>query len=207
MAQFLEIHTQDPQPRLISQAVAQIRQGAVVVYPTDSGYALGCGLDEKSAVDRIRQIRRLDKKHMFTLICRDLSEISTYAQVNNMAYRQLRSHTPGHYTFILRATREVPRRLQDDKRKTVGIRVPENRVAQALLDALGEPLLSCSLILPDDESPLLDAEEILDRVGSQVDLVINGGFCGDDPTTVVDLQGDSPIVLREGKGNCDAFAE
>ncbi len=206
MSQFFQIHPDNPQPRLIDKAVEIIRQGGVIVYPTDSGYALGCHLGDKTAQERIRRIRQVDDKHNFTLVCRDLSELATYAKVDNTAYRLIKSLTPGPYTFILVATREVPRRLQNPKRKTIGLRVPDNRIAQALLETLGEPLMSSTLILPGDDMPLTDPYDIRDTLEHSLDLVIDGGYCGFEPTTVVDLTGDAPVVLREGLGDVSVFA-
>jgi len=206
MSQFFQIHPDNPQPRLIDKAVEIIRRGGVIVYPTDSGYALGCHLGDKTAQERIRRIRQVDDKHNFTLVCRDLSELATYAKVDNSAYRLVKSLTPGPYTFILVATREVPRRLQNPKRKTIGLRVPDNRVAQTLLETLGEPLMSSTLILPGDDMPLTDPYDIRDTLEHSLDLVIDGGYCGFEPTTVVDLTGDAPVVLREGLGDVSVFA-
>ncbi len=206
MSQFFQIHPDNPQPRLIDQAVEIIRKGGVIAYPTDSGYALGCHLGDKHAQERIRRIREVDDKHNFTLVCRDLSELATYAKVDNTAYRLIKSLTPGPYTFILAATREVPRRLQNPKRKTIGLRVPDNRIAQALLETLGEPLMSSTLILPGDDLPLTDPYDIRDTLEHSLDLVIDGGYCGFEPTTVVDLTGDAPVVLREGLGDVSVFA-
>jgi len=205
MAQFFTIHPDNPNLRLIRQAAAMLRDGAVVVYPTDSGYALGCHLDDKEAVTRIRRIRGLDDEHYLTLVCRDLSEISRYARVDNNKFRLLKSHTPGSYTFILDATKEVPRRLQHPKRSTVGIRVPDHPVALALLEELGEPLLSSTLILPDTHHPLTDVEEIREYLEQQVELVIEGGAVGLEPTTVIDLTRDAPVLIRQGKGNTAPF--
>jgi tRNA threonylcarbamoyl adenosine modification protein (Sua5/YciO/YrdC/YwlC family) len=205
VSQFFQIHPDDPQSRLIRHAVEIIRSGGVVVYPTDSAYALGCQIGDKSALDRIRRIRKLDDKHNFTLVCRDLSEIATYAKVNNTVYRLLRQTTPGPYTFILPATSEVPRRLMHPKRKTVGLRVPENPIAAALLADLGEPLMSVTLIMPGDELPLIDPYDIRETLEHEVDLVIDGGYCGMEPTTVVDLADDIPRVTRAGKGETVPF--
>lgn len=205
MSQFYQIHPQNPQPRLISHAVDIIRNSGVVVYPTDSAYALGCRIGDKNALDRIRRIRKLDDKHNFTLVCRDLSEIATYAKLNNTVYRLLRHTTPGPYTFILRATSEVPRRLLHPKRKTVGLRVPDNTIAAALLAELGEPLMSVTLIMPGDDLPLIDPYDIREVLEHDVDLVIDGGYCGMEPTTVVDLADDTPLVLRVGKGDVALF--
>lgn len=200
MSQFFQIHPINPQARLIHRAVEIVRDGGVIAYPTDSGYALGCHIGDKDAMERIRALRVLDDKHNFTLVCRDLSEIASYAKVENSAYRLLKAHTPAPYTFILEATREVPRRLQHPRRKTIGIRVPDNAIAQALLADLGEPLLSSTLILPGEDMPMTDAEEIRDTFGKRLDLVIDGGYCGFEPTTVVDLVSGAPEILRVGKG-------
>ena len=205
MSQFFQIHPENPQARLIRQAVDIIRNGGVVVYPTDSAYALGCHIGDKAALDRIRRIRKLDDKHNFTLVCRDLSEIATYAKVSNSVYRQLRQTTPGPYTFILLATSEVPRRLLHPKRKTVGLRVPDNAIAAALLEDLGEPLMSVTLIMPGDDLPLIDPYDIRQTLEHDVDLVIDGGYCGMEPTTVVDLVDDTPVIVREGKGDIGPF--
>ncbi|MCP1674780.1 tRNA threonylcarbamoyl adenosine modification protein (Sua5/YciO/YrdC/YwlC family) [Natronocella acetinitrilica] len=206
MSQYFEIHPETPQPRLIQQAVKIIREGGVVVYPTDSTYALGCAMGEKQALERIRLIRRLGNKHNFTLACRDLSEIGTYARIENTAYRLLKAFTPGPYTFVLRATGEVPRRLQHPKRKTIGIRVPDHPVARALLEALGEPLMSTSLLLPEqDDMPYTDPQDIREAIGKQVDLIIDAGPCGMEPSTVVDLYDGVPEVLRRGKGDASVF--
>ncbi|MCW9697897.1 MULTISPECIES: L-threonylcarbamoyladenylate synthase [unclassified Avibacterium] len=206
MSQFFYIHPENPQPRLINQAVDMLKQGGVIVYPTDSGYALGCMLGDKHAMDRIVQIRQLPENHNFTLVCSDLSELSTYATVNNVAYRLIKNNTPGRYTFILTATKEVPRRLMTSKRKTIGLRVPDNQIALALLNALGEPILSCSLMLPGEEGiTQSDPEEIRDRLEHQVDLIINGGYLGQAPTTVVDLTDNTPVILREGSGSITPF--
>jgi len=199
--QFLEIHPHNPQLRLISQVVAAVRHGAVIAYPTDSSYALGCCLGNKAAMDRICKIRKLDKDHNFTLVCRDLSEISTYAKLDNIEFRLLKTLTPGPYTFILSATKEVPRRLQNPKRKSIGLRVPDHPITSGLLEALGEPLMSVTLILPDEELPLTDPGEIRNSLGKQVDLIIDGGHCGFEPTTVINLQDGSPVVVRQGKGD------
>ena len=207
MSQFFTIHPENPQARLIRQAVDIIRAGGVVVYPTDSAYALGCHIGDKSALDRIRRIRRLDTRHNFTLVCRDLSEIATYARVDNRVYRMLKSSTPGPYTFILRATSEVPRRLMHAKRKTVGLRVPDNAIAAALLEDLDEPLMSVTLIMPGDEYPLIDPYDIRETLEHEVDLVIDGGYCGMEPTTVVDLADDVPLILRAGKGELTPFED
>lgn len=205
MSQFFSIHPANPNPRLIRQAAAMLRESAVVVYPTDSCYALGCHLDDRDAVARIRQIRGLDEHHHLTLMCRDLSEISRYARVDNSTFRLLKANTPGSYTFILEATKEVPRRLQHPKRSTIGIRIPDHPVALALLEELGEPILSTTLILPDEEWPLNDAERIRDLLEKKVELVIDGGAVGVDFTTVIDLTGGVPVLIRQGKGDSAPF--
>lgn len=201
MAQYLEIHPVNPQARLISRAVDIINSGGVVAYPTDSSYALGCHLGDKNAMERIRRIRKLNDKHNFTLVCRDLSDISTYSHVDNADYRLLKSLTPGAYTFLLKATNEVPRRLQNPKRKTIGIRIPANVICQSLLDELGQPLMSSTLIMPDEEHPLNDADEIIDRLDKLVDLIIDGGPCPVEPTTVLSLTNDGVEVVRHGAGD------
>ncbi|QNM98050.1 L-threonylcarbamoyladenylate synthase [Chitinimonas koreensis] len=205
MAQYFSIHPENPQPRLIKQAVGIIRAGGIVVYPTDSCYALGCHLGDKDAVERIRRIRQVDDKHHFTLICRDLSELGTYARVDNRQFRFLKSAMPGPYTVILQATREVPRRVMQQKRSTVGLRVPSHPVALALLEELGEPLLSSTLLLPGEEWPPCEGAEIRERLEHQVELVLDGGHCGSEPTTVIDLTGADPILLRRGAGNPAPF--
>ncbi len=197
---YLRVHPENPQMRLITQAVAVMRRGGIVAYPTDSCYALGCHLGDKGALERIRRIRRLDETHNFTLICRDLSELATYAKVSNQVFRLLKKLTPGPYTFILNASREVPRRLQNPKRRTIGLRVPDHPITQALLDALGEPMMTVSLIMPGDDLPLTDPEEIRERLGKQVDVIIDGGYCGHEPTTVIDMVAEPPEVVRQGKG-------
>ena len=207
MSQFFQIHPDNPQIRLIRQAAEIIRLGGLVIYPTDSSYALGCQIGDKGAMERIRRIRKLDDKHYFTLMCRDLSEIATYARVGNQHYRLLKALTPGPYTFIHRATKQVPRRLQNPRRKTIGIRVPDNRITQALLDELAEPLMSSTLILPGEEIPMTDPYDIRDTLGHLVDLIIDGGYCGLEPTTVVDMEGEVPRVLRVGKGNVSPFEQ
>jgi tRNA threonylcarbamoyl adenosine modification protein (Sua5/YciO/YrdC/YwlC family) len=205
MSQFFQIHPQNPQLRLIRQAVDMLRDGAVIVYPTDSAYALGCHMGDKKALDRIIRIRQLSEKHNFTLICRDLAEISTYAKVSNMAYRILNNHTPGPYTFILPATRDVPRRLLHPKRRTIGLRIPDHKITLALLNELNEPLMSTTLILPGETLPMTDVEEIRRQLEYQVDLVIDGGGCGVDPSTVVDMTDDMPRVTRIGRGDPTPF--
>ncbi|OBS10451.1 L-threonylcarbamoyladenylate synthase [Acidihalobacter prosperus] len=207
MSQYFEIHPDNPQPRLLRQAVDILSGGGVIVYPTDSCYALGCVIGDKSAQERIRRIRRLDDSHHFTLVCRDLSEISTYAKVDDRAYRLMKALTPGAYTFLLPATREVPRRLQNPKRKAIGLRVPDNTVTQALLDALGGPLMSTTLWLPGDTLPHTVGYEIRERLEHEVDLVIDSGTCGVEPTTVIDLYENPPRVLREGKGEIGHLLE
>lgn len=206
MSQRLHVHPLNPQPRLIRQAAEAIRKGSLVVYPTDSGYAFGWHIGDREAAERLQRIRQTGKDHNFTLVCRDLSEIATYARIENPTYRLLRAHTPGPYTFILRATREVPRRLQNPKQQTVGIRVPDHPVPLALLAELGEPLMSSTLILPDHELPLADPDDIEEALAGRIDLLIDSGNCGLDPTTVVDLTGSYPRVLREGRGDASAFA-
>ncbi len=205
MAQFFRIHPENPQARLISQAVDIIRQGGLIIYPTDSAYAFGCHIGDKEALERIRAIRQLDKHHNFTLMCRDLSELATYARVSNQSFRMLKKSTPGAFTFILEATSEVPRRLLHPKRKTIGLRVPDNPIAQALLTGLAEPLMTSSLLLSGDEFPLSDPYEIREQLEHHVDLVIDGGFCGLEPTTVIDLTEDTPQLIRQGKGDFEGF--
>ena len=205
MSQFFQIHAENPQARLVKQAVDVIRQGGVAVYPTDSSYALGCLIGNKSAIDRIRQLRRLDDKHNFTLLCRDLSQLGEYAKVDTSAFRLLKAHTPGPYTFILDATREVPRMLLHPKRRTIGLRVPANPIAHALLTELGEPLMSVSLIMPGDEQPLSDPEEIRDRLEKLVDLIVDGGYGSLEASTVISLVGGEPEVLRVGCGDPEPF--
>lgn len=205
MSQFFSVHPENPQPRLIHQAVEVIKNGGVVVYPTDSCYALGCRIGDKDAMQRIRDIRGVDERHHFTLVCRDLSELSHYARVDNQQYRLLKSNTPGSYTFILQATKEVPRRLQHPKRATIGLRVPDHPVALALLEELDEPLLSSTLILPGDEEPLSDGEEIRDRLEKQVDLILDSGSCGIGMSTVIDLTGSEPVLVRAGRGHLEPF--
>ena len=201
MSQYFAVHPTHPQLRLLNQAVAIIREGGVIVYPTDSTYALACQIGDKHALERIRTIRRLDKLHNFTLVCRDLSELSIYARVDNTSFRILKHYTPGPFTFLLHASREVPRRLVHPKRRTIGIRVPDYPIAQALLSALGEPLMSTSLILPGAAEPLTDPQEFRGRLEHQVDLIIDGGPCGMTATTVVDLTVLPPVVVRAGAGN------
>ena len=201
MAQYFSVHPQNPQPRLIRRAVDIVRGGGVIVYPTDSCYALGCHLGDKAAMERVRAIRKVGDRHPFTLVCRDLAELAVYARVDNRQFRLLKRATPGSYTFILKATREVPKRLLHPSRRTIGLRVPDHPVAEALLAELGEPLLSSTLLLPGDELPLNDARAIRDRLEHEVDLVLDAGSCGLTPTTVVDLTGEDPVITRQGKGS------
>ena len=209
MAQFFEVHPDNPQPRLLRQAVTLLEQGGVLAVPTDSSYALACHLDDKNAVDRLRQIRGVDDRHHLTLLCRDLSELASYARVDNRQYRLLKSATPGAYTFILEATKEVPRRVSHPQRKTIGLRVPQHTALQTLLALHGAPLLATTLILPGDDQPLNDAHEIRERLERQVAGVIDAGACAIEPTTVVDLSplgdGEAPVVLREGRGDVAAL--
>ena len=205
MSQYFQIHPVNPQARLVHQAVEILRNDGLLVYPTDSSYALGCRVGDKRGMDRIRRIRQLDNKHNFTLMCRDLSEISSYARVDNSNYRLMKSLTPGAYTFILRATHEVPRRLQHPKRKTIGIRIPDHPVTQALLEELGEPMMSTTLILPGADMPETDAHDIRERLEHDVDLVIDGDNCGVEPTTVIDLVDGVPEIVREGRGSVESF--
>jgi tRNA threonylcarbamoyl adenosine modification protein (Sua5/YciO/YrdC/YwlC family) len=205
MTQFFHIHPENPPQRLVRQAAEMIHSGGVVALPTDSSYALVCHLDDKDAVDRLRRLRGVDEKHQLTLLCRDLSEIAAYARVDNRQYRLLKAATPGPYTFILEATREVPRRLSHPSRKTIGLRVPDHAIAQALLEELKQPLLCTTLILPGSDLPLNDPEEIRDALQKRIELVVDGGSCSLLPTTVVDLTGDVPVVLREGRGDLSLF--
>ena len=205
MTQLFRIHPDSPQRRLVTQAVAMLRSGSLMAYPTDSCYAFGCHMGSKDAMDRIRRIRRLDDSHNFTLVCRDLSELAAYARVDNSAFRLLKAFTPGPYTFILRASSDVPKRLQHPKRRTIGLRLPDHAIVRALLESLGEPLMSSTLLLPDADIPLTDPEDIANRLDGRVDLVIDGGACGVEPTTVVDLSDEVPRVLRHGKGDASVF--
>ena len=205
MSQYFELHPESPQPRLINQAVAIIRQGGVLVYPTDSGYAIGCLVGDKNAMERICRIRKLEKDHNFTLVCRDLSELSFYARVDNGAFRLMKNNTPGAYTFILRATKEVPKRLQNPKRKTIGLRVPNNPITLALLEALGEPLMSGSLILPGESEAEYDPQVIREQLEKLVDLIIDGGVLDSKPTTVIELYDDTPVIARAGAGDTTPF--
>jgi tRNA threonylcarbamoyl adenosine modification protein (Sua5/YciO/YrdC/YwlC family) len=207
MSQLFKVHPVNPQRRLLERAVALLGDGGVIVYPTDSTYALGCRVADKAALDRIRTLRRTDANHEFSLVCRDLSQIANYARVDNAAYRLLRSLTPGPYTFILRATHEAPRRLQDPKKRSVGIRVPDHKIVAELLDILGEPLISSTLQLPGDDLPLTDPDAFRERMEKQVDAVIDGGVCGVEPTTVLDLSGGSVILVRQGKGEVPAILD
>ena len=203
MAQFFEIHPQNPQKRLIQQAVKIIDEGGLIVYPTDSSYALGCHIGDKSAMERIQRLRKLDNKHHFTLVCSDLSEIGTYAKVDNSSYRLMKTLTPGPYTFLLKATSEVPRRLMNPKRKTIGVRVPDNIITHSILEQLGQPIMSSTLISPGDRDALDNAEDIRGKFQHEVDLVIDGGSCGVEPTTVINLIDGNPEVLRFGKGDAE----
>lgn len=205
MSQFFHIHPDNPQQRLLKQAAQIILQGGVVIYPTDSGYALGCAVGNKNAMERIQQIRQVSADHDFTLACRDLSELSVYAKVENSAFRLIKNNTPGAYTFILRGTKEVPKRLLNDKKKTIGIRIPEHKVALALLEELAEPMLSTSLILPGKRFSESDPDEMRAQLEKQVDLIMHGGIIGEAPTTVVDLSEDKPIIVREGRGDISPF--
>lgn len=205
MSQYFQIHPENPQLRLIKQACNILVKGGLIVYPTDSGYALGCHIGDKAAMERMRRLRDLDADHNFTLVCRDLSELSSYAKFNNAVFRLLKAHTPGPYTFILPATKEVPRRLQHAKKKSIGLRIPEHPIALALLEELDQPLMSSTLILPGDEMPMTDAEAISDAIGKQVDLIIDGGACGAEPTTVVEFYDDIPEIARLGMGDPAPF--
>ncbi|MGC3872804.1 L-threonylcarbamoyladenylate synthase [Halomonas sp. GXIMD04776] len=205
MTQFFQIHPENPQKRLIDQAVSIIRQGGVIAYPTDSGYALGCHLGEKKAIEKIKWLRSLDDKHNFTLVCSDLSEIGTYAKVDNDAFRLLKNNTPGPYTFILDATSEVPRLLLHPKRRSIGVRVPDHRITHELLDTLGGPLMSVTLIPVGEELPMTDAEEIRERFSAHLELIIDGGACSLEPTSVIDLREIPPVILREGRGDTSPF--
>ena len=206
MSQFFSIHPENPQLRLIRQSVEIIRKGGLIIFPTDSAYALGCHLGDKKALDKIRMIRQLSKEHNFTLMCRDLSELSLYAKIDNQLYRSLKAHTPGPYTFILEGTSEVPRRLLHQKRKTIGLRIPKSQVALALLEELGEPIMSVSLIMPGDDYPLTDPHDMRSMLEHSVDLIIDGGYCGLESTTVVDFSGAYPEITRQGIGKFEDFA-
>lgn len=207
MSQFFQIHPENPQARLIRHAADIVRDGGVVIYPTDSSYAIGCHIGDKAAIDRIRQIRRLDENHNFTLIGRSLSELSAYTKMDNQAHRLIKNLTPGPYTFILQATKQVPKRLMHAKRKTIGVRIPDNRVALALLEDLNEPLLSSTLILPGEDMPMMDPYEMREILGHAVDLIIDGGYCGYEATSVIDLHEEVPKVLRAGLGDVSLFTE
>ena len=207
MARIVEIHPSDPQPRRIAEIVATIRRGGLVAYPTDSCYAFGCHIGDKRAMDRIRRIRQTDKNHNFTLVCSDLSEISLYARSDNWAYRLMKSLTPGPYTFILQASREVPKRLQNPRRRTIGLRVPDHPIVHAMLSALGEPIMSSTLTLPGDEFPLTDVVEIEDRIGNQIELIVDAGPIGIEPTSVIDLSEGSVEILRKGKGDVSTLQQ
>jgi tRNA threonylcarbamoyl adenosine modification protein (Sua5/YciO/YrdC/YwlC family) len=205
MSQYFLLHPDNPQSRLVRKAVSVIEDGGLIVYPTDSGYALGCSLGNKAALERIRRLRQLDKNHNMTLVCRDLSQLGTYAKVSNSIFRLLKAFTPGSYTFILNATSEVPRLMLHPKRRTLGLRVPANTITLSLLDSLEAPLMSTTLILPGAKAPLSEPEAIKDLLGDHTDLIIDGGNCGHEPTTVVDLTGIYPVILREGKGDPEPF--
>jgi tRNA threonylcarbamoyl adenosine modification protein (Sua5/YciO/YrdC/YwlC family) len=205
MSDFLQVHPSDPEDRNVKQIANVLLAGGVIVYPTDSTYALGCHIGDKGALDRIRRIRQLGDKHNFTLVCKDLSSLASYAQVHNSAYRILKAYTPGPYTFILKATPEVPRRLLHPKKKTIGLRVPDNAIAQAILEKMGEPIMSTSLILPDEDERLVDPYDMRLKIGKLVDLIVDGGICGVEATTMVDLVDGIPEVIREGKGDSEPF--
>ena len=205
MTQVFRVHAENPQARLIAQVVARLRKGEVVVYPTDTTYGIGCALDNKKGLERIERLRRLDDKHQFSILVRDLSDLAVYAKVENWAFRLLKANTPGPYTFILPATSEVPRRLMHPKRKTLGLRVPDNAICQAILEQLGEPIMNTTLQLPGEELPLIDPEEIEERLGNQVDMIVDGGWGELEPSTVVEMVTDTPQILRVGKGDTLPF--
>lgn len=205
MSQFFYVHPDNPQGRLMKQAAAMIHDGAVVVYPTDSGYALGCHIGDKKALERICRIRNIDTDHDFALVCRDLAELSEYAKVDNTAFRLMKNNTPGPYTFIFKATKEVPKRLMNPKKKTIGIRIPKNEIAQALLAELGEPIMSTTLIMPDEDMAEYDPEHIRDILEKHVDLILNGGYLGEHPTTVIDFSEGEVKVVRVGEGDPQPF--
>ncbi|MBL4908762.1 MAG: threonylcarbamoyl-AMP synthase [Alteromonadaceae bacterium] len=205
MSQFFYVHPDNPQGRLMKQAVEIINQGGVIVYPTDSGYALGCHIGDKKALERLCQIRNIDKTHNFTLVCSDLSEIAEYARIDNTAFRLLKHNTPGAYTFIFKGTKEVPKRLLNDKKKTIGIRIPDNKIAQALLNELKEPIMSTSLIMPGEDRAEYDPEHIRDILEHRVDLIINGGYLGEHPTTVIDFSEGDTKIIRVGEGDATPF--
>ena len=207
MAQFIQIHPKDPQPRLVKRSADCIRENGVIIYPTDSGYALGCGMDNKDGLERIRRLRRLGDDHNFTLVCSDISQVSTFAKMNNEAFRLIKSLTPGAFTFILTATRETPKRLQHAKRKTIGIRLPDDPITDAVVRELDEPLFSTTLILPGDEEAMADPEDIRDRLDREVDLIIDAGVVPYGPTTIIDLTGDSPEIIRQGKGIAESLRQ
>jgi tRNA threonylcarbamoyl adenosine modification protein (Sua5/YciO/YrdC/YwlC family) len=207
LTQLFSVHPDNPQPRLIRQAAEMVRSGGVIVYPTDSCYALGCQIGDKAAMERIRTIRRVDARHHFALVCRDLAEIAQYARIDNSQFRLIKAATPGSYTFILQGTRELPKRLLHPSRRTIGLRIPDHKVAQALLAELGEPVLSSTLILPGEEAPLNDPDEIRERLEGQIDAVLDSGSCGIVPTTVIDLTGDTPVITRVGKGSTALFVQ
>lgn len=200
MAQFLQLHPDDPQPRLIEKAVEKLRQGALIVYPTDATYALACQLDDKDALERLKRLRQLDDRHQFSLCCADLAQAAQFAQIPNAAFRVMKSLTPGPFTFVLKASKELPRRLQQPKRKTIGIRLPDNPIAHALVAALGEPMVTATLVLPGDDEPLTDPYDIRERLANLVDMVVDGGTLDREPTTVVDMTEDTPSIVRQGKG-------
>lgn len=205
MSQFFQIHPENPQPRLIKQAAEILRSGGIAVIPTDCAYALACRIGDKNATEKVRRLRQLDKHHNFTLICRDLSELSDFAKVDNTQYRLLKSHTPGAYTFILEATRQVPRLLMHPKKRTIGIRVPDNQIAMDLAAEMNEPLMTTSLIMPGDELPMSDPYDIRQQLEHELDLVIDGGYCGFEATTVIDMTDEVPELLRQGVGDASAF--
>ncbi|GLR69428.1 L-threonylcarbamoyladenylate synthase [Agaribacter marinus] len=205
MSQFFYIHPDNPQTRLVKQTCELVQKGEVIVYPTDSGYAIGCQMENKKALEQICRIRNIGKDHNFTLMCKDMSELSEYARVDNTAFRQIKNNTPGPYTFILRATKEVPKRLQNPKRKTIGIRVPENNIALAILEELREPLMSTTLILPGEDVAESDPDEIRDKLERQVGLIIHGGYLGEQPTTVIDMSDGESVIIREGSGDTAPF--
>ncbi|MGJ8581933.1 MAG: L-threonylcarbamoyladenylate synthase [Psychromonas sp.] len=205
MSQFFYVHPENPQKRLMKQAAEIVNKGGVIIFPTDSGYALGCALDDKGALERMCQIRKIDKKHNFTLVCKDLAEIAVYARVDNSAYRMLKNNTPGAYTFIFKSTKDLPKRLMNPSKRTIGIRIPDNVIALALLEELDTPLMTTSLILPGNTSTEFDPEEIRDQLEHQGDLIINGGYLGESPTTVIDLSEDDVVIVREGTGDLSPF--
>ncbi len=205
MGQFFSIHPENPQPRLIKEAVKIIEKGGVIIYPTDSTYAIGCQIANKDALERIRLIRQIDERHNFTLVCRDISEMSIYGYISNGTFKLVKTHVPGPYTFILKATKEVPKRLMHPKRDTIGIRIPDCNIVTALLSALNQPLMSLTLMLPDQEFPFVDPQEIYEALDGRVDLVIDGGACSTTPTSVIDFTSGEPVILRVGKGDVEAF--